>query len=186
MAQFPYDPGLSKSRFTQGTGANALKDVDIPVGTATADMPDFINDPLSPRHSPIEIEADPTFFNELKNATIMMRSLYEAIFPLDPEVADKLLKQALLDLRNAVCQIAADFSLGINKSLSKRSRNKRNDIIQNIIVDNPHMSLNAETELKLGDNANSSTISILSVENESPRRPRRETVTRSKPVVINP
>ena len=138
MVQHPYDPGLKKSRFENDQ-------VDVPL-VAT---PQFIEkdpqlyDSRISQNPDIENKFNIIFFDELKKAATMMQSLYSAVFPLDPEAADKLLQQAFQDLVTSIRSIAADFSLGMYKSLSKKSKPIKKSIPNSTetILDNTNLDI---------------------------------------------
>ena len=106
-----YDAGLKKSRFGEDQESSQGEPVQVrqqPPGQQQ-----------QPSENSKEEYYSTIFMNELRKAINTIESLYDAILPLDRNLADDLLEQSLLELNKAVRRIAANFSLNVHTALSR-------------------------------------------------------------------
>lgn len=168
-----YNAGLEKSNFTDGS----VGDVGAPPVRGVVGIEDS-GDAFRQG-----------FLQELQKVSTTMESLYAAVYPLSPGLADMLLDKAFNDLRQSIKKIAADFSLGMYQHLSAEP--------QEIVQEEPTPEaqqppkkkrkskalkieeVNEESDKFLPDSE--LEISVF----ESGRVQKNTTATRSGPVVVN-
>ena len=110
----PYDAGLGKSNFLNTREETRIEN-KFPSNEENSNKnPQLLGD---------DARFKELFIDEISLMLKTLESLYIAIRNIDDSVADDLLYQAFQDLRKAVRQIAADFSLGVHTSLSKPREN---------------------------------------------------------------
>ena len=108
-----YDAGLKKSRFEPG---------HAPKQSISERENIIMQQPLNQRRPQEDMNEgyySEIFMNELRKALGTIESLYNAVRPLDPSLADELLDESLNELNRSIRRIAANFSLNVHKVLSQ-------------------------------------------------------------------